>query len=137
MSFPMDPKHPDRGFLYERVHFDPLEAAFASDWEKYNQPRPGLNYGMSALQGILSDRNGNGLEVTRRDRFVAASVIQWLGTNCGYSFLQTALAKVGYGVTNGWTFRSDDADTALSEAIRMAESEAQTWQMIFDLSEPH
>lgn len=137
MSFPMDPKHPDRGFLYSRVHFDPMEAALAADWEEYNVPHPGLNYGRSALQCILSDRNGNGIEVTRRDRFVAASVIQWLGTSCGYSFLQKALAKAGYGLVGGFNYLPEHPDGAMVDAIRLAESEAQTWQMIFDLSEPH
>jgi hypothetical protein len=35
---------------------------------------------------------------TERDRIVAETVIQWLGSNCGLSFLFEALKRVGYTV---------------------------------------
>lgn len=35
---------------------------------------------------------------TLRDRIVAATVIQWLGSNVGMSFVEMALARVGYKV---------------------------------------
>lgn len=34
-------------------------------------------------------------EVTQRDAEIVATVIQWLGSNCGMSFLQAALQKCG------------------------------------------
>jgi hypothetical protein len=35
---------------------------------------------------------------TERDRIVAATVIQWLGTNCGMCFLGNALERCGYKI---------------------------------------
>ena len=35
---------------------------------------------------------------TERDRIVAATVVQWLGSNCGMSFLREALRRCGYRV---------------------------------------
>jgi hypothetical protein len=40
------------------------------------------------LELILSDDvNGTVAPLTQRDAMVAATVVQWLGTNCGQSFL--------------------------------------------------
>ena len=33
-----------------------------------------------------------------RDRIVAATVIQWLGSNVGFGFLEEALRKCGYRI---------------------------------------
>lgn len=33
-----------------------------------------------------------------RDRRIAATLMQWLGSNVGFSFLQEALAKCGYKI---------------------------------------
>lgn len=37
-------------------------------------------------------------ETTKRERQVAATVIQWLGSNVGFSFLQVALRNCGYRI---------------------------------------
>jgi hypothetical protein len=39
-----------------------------------------------------------GVEPTERDRIVAATLMQWLGSNCGMSFLREALDRVGYRI---------------------------------------
>lgn len=39
------------------------------------------------------------LDITPRDRFVVATIIQWLGTNVGSSFLETALNNAGFKIT--------------------------------------
>lgn len=37
-------------------------------------------------------------EPTERDRIVAETIIQWLGSNCGLSFVHEALRRVDYGI---------------------------------------
>lgn len=37
-------------------------------------------------------------EVTERDRIVAATVIQWLGSNIGMGLVEEALKQAGYGL---------------------------------------
>ena len=47
-------------------------------------------------------------EPTERDRIVAATVIQWLGSNCGFSMIMEALEKCGYRIAR------NDNDTSAS-----------------------
>ena len=35
-------------------------------------------------------------KITKRDRMIVATVIQWLGTNIGRCFLETAFRKAGW-----------------------------------------
>lgn len=64
--------HPTAGNL--------LEALYATKWEDYNR-----------TEAILSHLlNG---EISQRDATVAATIIQWLGTNVGRSFVQEGLRK--------------------------------------------
>ena len=82
-----------------------LERAFAEQWDVENE-RKGLCE--PVLQLLLYQRAPKKGEVpvspfgtivdgipTEREQEVAATVIQWLGTNVGYCFLEMALAKVG------------------------------------------
>lgn len=84
------------------------ESAFADVWMAENHPE--LNRSINGGLGILWDLIGFGTErewpfgrtegpcypVTTRDARVAATVVQWLGTNCGMSFLALALKQAGY-----------------------------------------
>lgn len=98
----------DRGWLYERTEHNPREKAFADEWEKENIPTPGLNHGFGLLQDLFIDGRPFDLDIlgkrrlvhriTKAERFVTATVIQWLGSNCGMSFLEEALKKCGYRV---------------------------------------
>jgi hypothetical protein len=62
------------------------ERIYAAHWIKEN--RRLLSSGHTLLAHILcpDDRN-TPATVSRRDAVVAASVIQWLGTNCGLGFI--------------------------------------------------
>lgn len=69
------------------------EKSFAVVWQKENKRRPGINWGHGLLQdimiGVRQYQNPEGFDpwVTARERKIVATVIQWLGTNCGRSFL--------------------------------------------------
>ena len=78
---------------------DKLEQAFADLWEAVNEPHPGMNYGHGTLQDLIFRSDGAfrvrlPFWVTQRERIIVATVIQWLGTNCGFAFLCGALGKV-------------------------------------------
>ncbi len=36
--------------------------------------------------------------ITKNDRVIVATVIQWLGTNIGFNFLERTLKKCGYKI---------------------------------------
>lgn len=57
------------------------ERSFARLWESENNPPVYLNSGIGVLAHLVPD-------MTQRDATVAATVIQWLGTNCGQAFLR-------------------------------------------------
>lgn len=120
----------DRGCLYERIQFDPMEAAFAMDWEKLQKRERG-----SLLKEIVCEH------ATKRDRYVAASVIQWLGTNVGFGFLTNALQKAGYAVVSEnvpyYVFFNCEGGEELFRAMALAEAQKRAAQLVFDLSEPH
>jgi hypothetical protein len=81
------------GYRPERTIFDSgdLERAFAFAWlEKHRI------FGSDHLQSLLSSGDPFGeTVVTQRDASVAATIIQWLGTNCGWGFLCQVLRKHG------------------------------------------
>ena len=100
----------NKGFRYERInHVNPFdetdtnkEKVFINRWQKENKKRPGNNYGRGILQDLFTDRKGVMavpiflLKIKPIHRFIAATVIQWLGTNCGFSFLIECLKDCGY-----------------------------------------
>jgi hypothetical protein len=66
-----------------------MERIFLKHWRRENKRQAGTNGGYGALELILSeDSNCIAAGITQRDATVAATVIQWLGTNCGRSFLR-------------------------------------------------
>lgn len=77
---PIDKKY--QGLFAYRYKDNPLEYAFAKEWEKQHGPE-----NMELLRGIL------GFSVTERDRDVANTVIQWLGSPVGQSFIIAATSK--------------------------------------------
>lgn len=130
-----NPSHPDRGYLYERTEYDLLEKVLADTWE--------TSYGEEQLEFIIGRRT------TRIDRYVAASIVQWLGTMCGFSFLVSAFSKCGYTIYGSMPIeRQFSHDDPLVEAIGTAQIKAdwlaqvdqagkQAAQLLFDLSEPN
>ncbi len=79
--------------LHESLQPDRLnrmpERIYAEEWKKHNERKPWLNSGCTYLEWILCP-SGERFPppVSERDAQVAASVIQWLGTNCGLAFVQ-------------------------------------------------
>lgn len=81
-----------------------MERAMAEQWLKENEERSGLNYGMGILQDLmlstLEHERPKGFIpwVSNRERKIVATVIQWLSTNCGRSFLFEASKRMGRAV---------------------------------------
>lgn len=95
-----DIKH--EGYCSDRLHpelpYGCSERAFAEVWAEENRRVSGLN-GARGILELLTTRQGERVgrrsrdddipeELTQRDARVAATVIQWLGTNVGDSFLR-------------------------------------------------
>jgi hypothetical protein len=88
-----------RRLEYERGD---LEKAFADLWEKQNDP-VGRDFGtlehlMIRFDGELVIRGRMPFTITQRDAVIVATIIQWLGTNCGFAFVVHALEKCNYRV---------------------------------------
>lgn len=71
----------NKGLHQYRFKENPLEKAFAEQWEKEN------NEGRTLDCLLAKD------EVTDRDREVAATVIQWLGSPCGQYFVEDVINR--------------------------------------------
>ena len=96
----------------KRDQFNPLERSFHETWQHENVPCPGLNGGWGLLQNILLIPLGGKVTrqyqwwegerrafiINQRDATIAATLIQWLGTNGGYHFLNRCLRKDGYEI---------------------------------------
>lgn len=92
----------NRGYKFERTKYNQREKAFYLEWLKENKPAQGINFGQGILQDLFIEQSTDFpltrkyVEIiTNRDRYIAATVIQWLGTNCGMSFLSEALKRFG------------------------------------------
>ena len=74
----------NKGRAQYRFKQNPLEEQFAIIWEQCNRNN---EYGI--LDYLLAEiANKPQGEVTNRDREVAATVIQWLGSYCGQEFIK-------------------------------------------------
>lgn len=100
-------KTPDKGWLVKRTAYNPREKAFAQTWADVCKPVSFLNYGYGCVQDLfmrlgsdpaLSRHNGAVAVLTKRERMIVATVIQWLGSNVGFEFLSSALRKCGYKI---------------------------------------
>lgn len=95
----------NRGYMYRRVFYNEREKAFADQWEKECRPIRGINFGQGILQDLFFEQRGpfNNVKavlwITYRDRYVVATIVQWLGSNCGMSFLHESLKRFGYKIT--------------------------------------
>jgi hypothetical protein len=93
----------DAGYKVERCRYNFAERVFAEEWMKENRYGPGINFGQGILQDLFGERTDGFLRQFRwrliikpRDRFIVATVIQWLGTNCGWYWLEKCLDRIGY-----------------------------------------
>lgn len=90
----------NKGYKHERVKDNPREMAFYEQWLKENEPRRYINNGQGILQDLFIERDGfmghvrrYEVEINNRDRYIVATIIQWLGSNVGMGFLHSALAR--------------------------------------------
>lgn len=96
----------NRGTLHSRTKWNRLEKAFADKWEKENKTDTCVHHGAGLLQALFDhgERSyGGGYRVhavTASERFVAATVVQWLGTNCGFAFLLEVLRSEGMTISD-------------------------------------
>lgn len=81
------------GFEAQRVVFPSgdLERTFAFRWVERNREEWCL---LDRLLSTEADPRG----ATERDAKVAATVIQWLGTNVGFGFIRSCLEEAGYKI---------------------------------------
>lgn len=91
----------NKGYKWERINTNPREKAFFEQWLKENEPCGGINSGNGILQDLfINDNHGSSRsvewieEITNHERYIVATVIQWLGSNCGMGFLHEALKRV-------------------------------------------
>lgn len=89
----------NKGYRHSRIEHNPREKAFYEQWLHENKPQAGIGSGYGILQDLfiestLSPLSGKTIEIiTPRDRMIVATVIQWLGSNVGISFLGAALKR--------------------------------------------
>lgn len=89
----------NEGLFHETTKTNDREKAFSDLWKKENKIESCINPGHGTLQNIVMDREQKPLfYITKNDRIIVATVIQWLGTNIGFNFLERALKKCGYKI---------------------------------------
>ena len=73
------------------------------------------------LDHILGGPDGKAMRPTDRDSIVAASVIQWLGTNCGRGFIDECEREIDNGnrISRHWAW-TDATPTELEDAKLVA-----------------
>ncbi len=98
------------GYMTDRLSYDPndIENAFSSHWQKENKNKTNINSGHGILQDLFIEKKGHPfnimnetfcfVKISNKERLIVATIIQWLGTNCGFCFLQEALSKAGYKI---------------------------------------
>lgn len=94
----------NKGAYFGRIKFGCLsskrEGAFSSAWREINKRVSFLNYGFGTLENLFIHHEKmfvvTALKIKSRDRFIAATVIQWLGTNVGFCWLEEVLGELGY-----------------------------------------
>lgn len=78
----------NKGINHHRLEFSLPERIFAELWEEQNTHGRTLDY-------LLAENNNRPMdEVTDRDRRVAATVIQWLGSLVGDNFLRDVAIRI-------------------------------------------
>lgn len=86
-----------KGISTNRLKTNPREKVFADAWEELNaQPRSRRT--PATVDYLIHPSNNDpsiaSLHATDRECEVAATVIQWLGSPVGWSWLQETMAKI-------------------------------------------
>jgi len=90
------PKMYNRGLHEYRLANNPEERRFARAWNSINQSSTTV-CPIETLTYLLGDGQQRA-DVSDRDRVVAATVIQWLGSSVGQSWLE----ELGYKREGNW-----------------------------------
>jgi len=94
-----------KGFKFERTKCSASyrEKTFYKHWKKLNTNQDaGMLQGLFGIYGnplSIFSLKGWMLRVTMRERYIVATIIQWLGTNVGWCFLEGVLRDCGYQIT--------------------------------------
>lgn len=92
-----------QGFMHKRTKNSIREKIFYEAWMNENRTfarRRSINFGMTTLESVTRISNNKKRDIyeltvlTDRDYKIAATVIQWLGTNCGQSFLDEVQREI-------------------------------------------
>ena len=88
----------NKGINTNRFRSNPTEKIFAIKWEEINTDVHGKLNNESVLDFIMANESGHPKgEVSNRDREVAASVIQWMGSPIGLMFLKQVQQEIEEG----------------------------------------
>lgn len=83
----------NKGLRQYRFKDNPIEKKFAKAWEEMNTSNAGRLEGKGTLDHLLAEKvNHPRGEVTDRDRIVAATIFQWLGSPVGQSVLRELMS---------------------------------------------
>ena len=97
----------DKGYKFERTSYEhgDREKIFYKQWKRENVKRVWINQGQGILQNLFHIQPqkwyhayGWKVIINKRDRYIVATVMQWLGTNCGWCWLEETLRKCGYRI---------------------------------------
>ena len=99
-----------KGVWFDRTKAEggtgPREKAFADTWQKENIPRRHFLFSSSCsrLEMLMRDESRL-IPVSEESATAVATIVQWLGSNCGWVFLEAALHNAGYRIVplNGET----------------------------------
>lgn len=93
---------PLKGFHSHRVKIEDstgnLEKALIDFLNEEDIPKS-WNQGQGLLQNLFFGPRQEYHKLTKDEKMVAATIIQWLGTNCGRWFLRDAFEKAGWKIT--------------------------------------
>lgn len=81
-----------QGMHPHRYDTDPMELVFAQAWQAFNKSNAHNPSIPTGLDYLLSPDNNRPTHCNDRDRLVASTVIQWLGSPVGQSWLKETLA---------------------------------------------
>jgi len=95
-----------KGLRFSRTEQNPRELSFQKSWEIENKESIKYNGSneVDLLQFLFTQEGGSFFfgwrkrvkTITNRDRMIVATVIQWLGSNVGFCFLERMLKSAGY-----------------------------------------
>ena len=82
-----EPARVHEGNRPHRLKSNPAEAKFAAAWKDTNMK-------CDTLEFLMGDGNTRNYDVSDRDRLIAATVIQWLGSPVGGAWLNQVLGAL-------------------------------------------